>query len=370
MLKILEVPAFGIEGGIYQYIFSHLNYMNKADMEIDFLTRNKKLIDHNQIKENNYGVRLFSTTERENKALFDQEILEILDKDYDVIHLHSSYLLGYRIEQLAMKKKVKKVILHSHSSGMELFGKQADEDLKLLHEENKKKFSMQDATDFWACSKKASQWMFGEQIEPSRIKIMKNAIDTDKYKYCKENREYIRSKYNIDNKFVIGHIGRFSYQKNQEFLIEIFEEIFQLRKDIVLFMIGSGTTYNIIVDMIEERNLSSQIILVDWTENIQHYLSAMDLFVLPSRFEGLPLTLVEAQANGLETIVSDLVTKEVDLMNNMKFLPLKEHMWVKEILNHQGNNRRIDADKIIAEAGYDIRQQAKILEKEYRSVHE
>ncbi len=135
-------------------------------------------------------------------------------------------------------------------------------------------------------------------------------------------------------------------------------------------MIGSGTTYNIIVDMIEERNLSSQIILVDWTENIQHYLSAMDLFVLPSRFEGLPLTLVEAQANGLETIVSDLVTKEVDLMNNMKFLPLKEHMWVKEILNHQGNNRRIDADKIIAEAGYDIRQQAKILEKEYRSVHE
>lgn len=365
MLKVLEVPAFGIHGGIYQYIFTHLKYMNKDDMQIDFLTRNKELLNNEIIKKNNYGVKLFTGTDRDNKEILIEEINKILDEEYDVVHLHSAYLLGLTIEEIAIKRNVKKVILHSHSTNMEFFGGKGKKELYKLHEKNKKKLSNEYATDFWACSKKAAKWLFNEQIE--NIKIMNNAIEVEKFIFNAKKRKNIRKKYNLENKNLLGHVGRFGYQKNQEFLVDVFEEVCKKDDRFILMLVGDGNDFEKIKSKIVEKKLENKVILTGWLDNVEDYLNAMDLFLLPSRFEGLPISVIEVQSNGLKSIISSEITKETDITGNVEFLPLINEEWVNKIIKYDYKYTRKDMMKIITDKGYNIYNQVKIIENEYRS---
>ena len=220
-------------------------------------------------------------------------------------------------------------------------------------------------TDFAACSRHAGEWMFGKN---SSFKIIHNAVDLSKYAFNQDVRDNIRNKLGINDKFVIGHIGRFCYQKNQEFLIDIFNEIHK-STDAVLLMIGSGKTESFIKSEIHKLGLDDKAIFIGNTLDVNEYYQAMDFFVLPSRVEGLGMVAVEAQVSGLPVICSTEVPDEVAITNLVTFCPLSEPAseWAKLILSHKVFERR-DTTNEIRNAGYDITKEAKILENYYLNM--
>lgn len=181
-----------------------------------------------------------------------------------------------------------------------------------------------------ACSKAAADFLYGSS---QNVYIMRNMVDTRQYAYDKTKRFEIRRRLNIaDESFVIGHVGRFEPQKNHRFLIELFERFHQTTSDSKLLLVGSGTLEQEIKDLVLEKKLEQAVIFAGQQTNIADYLSAMDVFVLPSLFEGLPMVALEAQANGLPCVLTDTITKETAVTSNIWFYSLNNrNAWLNKL---------------------------------------
>ena len=203
--------------------------------------------------------------------------------------------------------------------------------------------------------------MFGKQ---SQFQVINNAIDVQKYQFNEEKREEIRTKYFWQDKFVIGCVGRFDYQKNQEFLIPVLEKVLKERENAILVFAGAGNTMNMVKELAKERKVEKSIVFLGSVDNVFEFYNAFDLFVLPSRFEGLCFVAIEAQANGLECVLSDQVTKETKICANTNFLSLDEKKWTNEIIGATGKRNIKNAEQIKM-AGYSIVNEAKKLQEFY-----
>lgn len=362
-IKVLHRAATTGIGGVEQNVMNYYRHMDRERFQFDFLTRNAKLAEYKEVRELGINVKTFTATERGDKNLLIKEIKQILDEGYDIIHMNTSYWVGFLIEELAMERHIPKVIVHSHSAGIDL-GQGRERALE-IHEYYKEKFDKRYATDCWACSRLAADWLFGPQIARNDIRIIKNAIDIQKYSFNQDVRMQVRNKLGLDNCFVIGHVGRFAYQKNHEFLIKVFADIYRRNNKARLILIGEGAGMPVIKDMVHDLKLESAVYFLGWQDNVSELLSAMDLFVLPSRLEGLPVVLVEAQASGVRCIISDCITDEVCITDNVDRLPLDEDEWIRTIGTYMEGYDRADMRAQIAAAGYDIEEQAAVLEKYY-----
>lgn len=362
-IKVLHRAATTGIGGVEQNVMNYYRHMDRERFQFDFLTRNAKLAEYKEVKELGINVKTFTATERSDKNLLIKEINQILDEGYDIIHMNTSYWVGFLIEELAMERHIPKVIVHSHSAGIDL-GQGRERALE-IHEYYKEKFDRRYATDCWACSRLAADWLFGPQIPRNDIRIIKNAIDIQKYSFNQNFRLQARNKLGLDNCFVIGHIGRFAYQKNHEFLIKVFAGIFKKNDKARLVLIGEGGGMSAIKAMVQEMELEEAVNFLGWQDNVNELLSAIDLFVLPSRLEGLPVVLVEAQASGVRCIISDCITDEACITDNVDRLPLDEDEWIQKIGTYMEGYDRADMREKITAAGYDIAEQAAVLEKYY-----
>lgn len=284
---------------------------------------------------------------------------------YDVFHIHTGYWLGFLMEQVAMEMGIKKVIVHAHNSGIGINEWETRRNYSKLHEYYKALFSLKEATHFCACSKEAAKWLYGPNIPKDRIIILKNAIEIERFSYNTQKRKEIRKQLDLENKFIIGHSGRFERQKNHVLLIDSFAKAYQINPCIHLLLLGGGLLEEDIKKQIEELGIQNAVTLVGWKENSEEYMQAMDLFVLPSLFEGLPLVLIEAQTAGLRCLVSDRVTKEADITGNISYLPLDREVWTDKIIKEAEGYERVITDKLICDAGYDIHKQIKVLENLY-----
>ena len=206
-----------------------------------------------------------------------------------------------------------------------------------------------------ACSQEAGKWLYGKK----KFFIIDNGIDLNEYFPSSTSREKIRERYNLTaNDFVLINVGYFNYQKNQFFLIDV---ISSLPSNYKLILVGEGTNLLKIKKVVEQKNLKNRVIFVGAVNNVNEFLSAADVFLLPSRYEGFPFSLVEAQAAGLPCVVSNMVTKKVNLTGMVKFCSLKDTKnWNNEILklkridfyNRLMKTKKIDS--LIAEKGYSI----------------
>ena len=230
-----------------------------------------------------------------------------------------------------MEMKVPKVIVHSHSSGIDFVDPVEREKLWRDHVHYKSRFSMDYATDICACSHVAADWLFPESVPRDRIQILPNAVDVHRFRYHRETREAIRGRLGIGDRVVVGHIGRYSYAKNQEFLVRCFARAYERDKRLYLILMGQGENISVVKKLVEELGMQEQIACYGWREDTPDFLQAMDVFCLPSRFEGLPISVIEAQAAGLRCLVSDLVTEEVDITGLVEFLPLEEECWAEAL---------------------------------------
>jgi glycosyltransferase involved in cell wall biosynthesis len=368
-VKILHKISASM-GGIERYVFNNLEFINRDRFQFDILTRNMEIKNSEECKKYGFEIKYFSNTYSNNKELFIKEISDIFDSGYDVIHLHTTQWTGFLLEEIAMEKKIPKVIVHSHSTG-ELIpmnstsSTDTHEKYKNLHEYYKAKFNERLATDFCACSWSAADWLFGPQIQRDKIQLMKNAINVDKYIFNQKIRKEVREKLGVENCFVLGHVGRMSKEKNHEFLIDTFNEVYKRNNKARLLLIGEGNTEVNIKDKVNEYGLQDVVILLGWRNDVERIMQAMDLFLLPSLFEGLGIVLIEAQAAGLKCICSDRVPKEAAITNNVEFIPLDIDKWADKVFKNSNDYDRENMYECITNAGYNIKYSVKELEKLY-----
>jgi glycosyltransferase involved in cell wall biosynthesis len=222
-------------------------------------------------------------------------------------------------------------------------------------------------TDYCACSELAGEWKFPRFIVNKKMRIMKNGVDLKLFSPSKETRENIRKRYNVeDSTLLLGHVGRFSEQKNQEFAIRILAEIVKRGVSCKLMFIGEGENFEEVIKLVRDLSLQNYVIFVGTVNNVCDYMQAMDVFILPSRWEGLPIVGIEAQAAGLPVFVSDKVTTEMKLVDNVTYLPISdETVWATAILSMKLD--RLNNGTLIKNAGYDIDDTANAVREIYMS---
>lgn len=203
----------------------------------------------------------------------------------------------------------------------------------------------------------AAEYTFGKRmVRKGKVHFLKNAIDLQEFSYSESARNEIRKELGLQEELLIGHVGRFAEQKNHRFLIEIFEKVRKEIPESKLLLVGEGELETEIRTLVQEKGLEKQVIFAGVRKDISKLLSAMDLFLLPSFYEGMPNVIIEAQATGLPCVISDTITKEADLTGLVRYVPLGDakEWWgeIQDILSKNG--MRYGQEVALRECGYDI----------------
>jgi len=239
---------------------------------------------------------------------------------------------------------------------------------QILHNVNRSKLP-KTATHFFACSGIAADYMFSDEIRSS-AKIIQNAIDVENFSFSEKDRLNLRTELGWNDCKVIGNVGRLDIQKNQPFLIDVFNEACKKNPNLRLVIIGKVAGANSTVDLIKEKiksyGIEDKVLLAGSQNDMKKWLSSLDLFVLPSIFEGLPLSAVEAQANGLPVLVSDAVTKELKILDSIRYLSLNDSIdvWTKNILElvEIPRSSELEIKEMFKLKGFEIETQALTLQ--------
>jgi glycosyltransferase involved in cell wall biosynthesis len=219
----------------------------------------------------------------------------------------------------------------------------------------------------FACSKAAGDWMFGRD---TKYEVINNAIDIDKFKFNQIKRDKIRKELGCSDKFVVGHVGRFDYQKNQEFIISLLPRLQAFRNNLQVVFVGEGEDLERIKALANDNNVEDICIFLGSRSDVSDLYNAFDAFVLPSRFEGLGIVAIEAQANGLSCFVSDNLPIDVKICPNLNMISLlDEEEWVRQI-NLCDGKRRLSNFEELERAGYSIEKKAVKLQSFYENVEE
>lgn len=358
MIKVLYVMGKEPVGGVGSMAFNfHSNF--SSEIKVDYLVLCPKENTPFNEKVKKLGSEVFLLSELKYKNIV--KIVKMMnsffeDTQYDIVHLHSPILGGICLKSAA-KHGIKNRIIHYHTSS---YGENI---LKRWRNRILFATSVKYATHFFACSQMAASM---NQVADN-ITIVKNAIDCKKFGFNEEDRTHLRMQFGLGDKFIIGHIGRFSVEKNQSFLIEIFEKVHRLNKNYVLLIVGEGPLDKELINLVKKKQLTDSVIFTGRRDDVPALLSAMDIFLLPSFFEGMPVCALEAQASGLPCILSDSITQEVKVLDTMEFLSLSKpkEYWAEKILEIKKSDNREDGVKKVEEAGFDIQNVSLQLEKIY-----
>lgn len=322
--RILQIMGSLDMGGAETMIMNIYREIDKNKIQFDFFISDPKVgFYENEAKE--LGARIFrSKTKSRHPVKYSKDLKKIIvTNKYDTVHVHATNAYATLPLLVAKKAGVKNRICHSHNS--QGINKNIQSILRLCLNRQ--------ATIKISCSDLAANWMYGKNS--SDYLVINNPIDVRKFRYNETKRELIREKLGIKNEKVYIHVGRFAKQKNHNFIIDIFQEILKIQSDSFLILIGDGYLLEQIKKKVKDYNISRKVFFLGIIDNVQDYLSASDLFMMPSLFEGFPVTLVETQANGLPSILSDKITKQVRLTDLIAFNSLNSdaQIWAKKSVN-------------------------------------
>ena len=360
-----------VHGGLESAIMNYYRRFNLKNVQLDFICNSNNPIEYNdEIKK--LGGKVFYTAKRGNNPIrYYIEMKKLFKKiahNYDCLWFNTNDLSNIFSIKLAKKYGIKRIIVHSNNSQLFIPGIKGKV-YKKAHYLHRSKIDNY-ATDFWACSHVAAKWMFPKNIQ-SQVKIVRNAISLQKTQFNEEKRTKIRKKLGLDSSFVIGHVGRLNFQKNQKFIVDLFPKIKEKIPNAKVVLVGDGEDKDKIIDQINQNNLNKDILVVGQKKDMDAWYSAFDMLLFPSLFEGLSVALLEAQANGLPILASDRVSpNEISINSNILFLSLNAPTgeWVNKIRGIYTNQKRL-SDKVIShnfkEKKYNIDIEAARLEKEF-----
>ena len=323
MIKVLEINVDDVGlGGVYALVNSVI--CNKPDgLKLDIACiapfenpDNVKAL--NRLGTDVYYIGTPKGLLYRPRAYYENTLRLLREGGYDCVHIHGdvAYLLLI-FARAARKAGVRKIILHSHAAGID----GGSRTVKLALHRLCRGSLRHSTTDFAACSDVAAAWMY-PNLDPKRVKMIENGVDVERFGFDPSARERIRRELGVEDAFVVGHVGRFAFQKNHEFLLEAFAAIRRRVDNARLLMVGEGALFEQTQERASRLGLEQDVIFYGASYDVAGLMQAMDLFALPSRFEGLPVVGVEAQAAGLPVIFSDRVTRQAGLTDRVWFLPI------------------------------------------------
>lgn len=352
-IKIAQVIGNAKTGGVVNCVLNFWRHVDKTRFQFDFFTYGPSPFD-DEIRALGGNVFFIPSVLNYFKA---KKVMEKLfaEGGYDAVHAHLTSLAFVPLSA-AKKAGVKTRICHAHSTCN-------------IHEKvwivknTLKHFSKIYATHLAGCSRYACNWLYGKKRGKEAF-VLHNAIDLDRFVRNDEKAALLKKQAGFEDKKIVGHVGRMEFQKNPLFLIDLFAQVAKLCDDAVLVMVGDGSLMPKVKKRVEKHGLQDRVFVMPEKKAVEEYYALFDVFVLPSRFEGLPLVAVEAQAMGIPCLLSDKITKETDVTGRCEFLPLKKEVWARKTADALASGKRHDGSGV-AQAGYDIMSCVKELEEFY-----
>lgn len=364
-IKVLHYVAIMNRAGQETFIMNVFRDIDKTKVNFDFLCSNDGVGDYDKEIQELGGKILHVNLNRKKGKLKQLDNFFILYKylkeisaEYEVFHIHTQHAMDGFIDSLAAKLAgINKVIVHSHSTST-LFHPKAHKYFR--------PFLRVMPIEKFACSEIAGQWLFGKK---AKFTIIKNGVDINKFSYNINVRNAIRSNNNWDDKFVIGHTGSFTYPKNHEYILKVFKEYLKLNKNAILVLTGKGELLPKIKKLAESMNIIDNVEFLGSRSDVNDLYQGYDCFLFPSKYEGLPVVLVEAQCSGLVCFISNTITKEIDVTDNICRMDISSEPsdWAQNINKVYISNNRKDCSRIIKEKGFDMKDTAIFLQNFYLS---
>lgn len=362
MKKILVVGMTNTAGGVESFLFNYYKSIDKNLIQFDFLC----LMEEPVVYERElrfWGAHLFYTSSKRKKPVRQylqlSRFFKLHANEYVALWANLNSLANINFLKMAKAHGINRIIVHSHNSA-NMGGK-----LQLiLHNLNKRKIG-NIATDYYACSIDAGKWFYTEEILPE-VKIIKNAIDVKAYLFDSEKRYIYRKMYGLEGKKILGHIGRLHFQKNQEFLLEIMSSLVKTDDTWYLVFVGTGPEQSKLEEKVKILGLKQHVLFAGHQKDIKGWLSAFDVFGFPSKFEGLSIVALEAQANGIPIVASESAINNMAQINpNISILSLNLPVfkWCDSIINSL-NTQRISSEMVIdnfKKANFEISSEAEKL---------
>ncbi len=357
-IKVLQIVPNMQAGGLETFIMNVYRKVDRQKIHFDFLTHYKKpqFFDA-EIRQ--LGGKIYRFSLREDHKLFKyiRELNHFYKKhpEYKIVHCHMNSI-GFIHFLVAIHNGVKVRISHSHNTKVEHTPKGM---LKASLIQLVKYVSTHD----YACSEEAGKYLFGSQP----FTIVPNAIDVKSFKFSTQKRNKFRKQYNLQKKTAIGHIGRFDKQKNHKYIIDAFEIAHSKNSNVSLLLAGTGKLEPQIKEYVAEKQLTDSVIFLGTIKNTAEFYCGIDIFILPSLFEGIPVTAIEAQTSGVKCILSNKISPAVKIAENIIYLPITKFSkpkWAKEMLSTSQDNRNTSY-KTILKTSYNIDQTVSLLQTKY-----
>ena len=368
-IRVLEsVNSLGMGGNVI-FVMNFFRKIDKDEFQIDFVIYDDSKMDfYDEVTQ--AGSKVWVIKKKYNNKFLQllsqmNQVKKLLKREkYDVIHCHSCSFIGlFRGAVPGYFNRKIKVISHGHNPGRPKNTK-LDNIIRRFF-----KLILSKCSDLgFACSDESGASKYTSKFMNSeRYNVINNAIETNKFCYNPKERIQIRKKYNIDDKFVIGSIGRLEEQKNYLYMIDVLEHYVKINNNACLFLVGDGSQRDLIINKAKEKGVENHLIMAGKTDTPELFYSAMDLFVLPSIFEGFGFVNIEAQVSGLPCVVSTAGPREIDISNRVDFLEFDIEKWCSAIEKIRKNIDSCERKSLITEK-YDINNECRRLMNFYENL--
>lgn len=360
-IRVAQVMGYMNGGGVESVVMNYYRNIDRNRVQFDFIVcEGSSMVPRDEIE--SMGGRVLMVPAYSRVIAFQNALLSLFRKHgWKIVHSHMNALSLFSL-RAAKRAGVPVRIAHSHSTAGK--GEYAKNAIKSILKTQANRYP----THRFACSKYAGEWLFGKKAD---FEVVYNAIDLKLFRFDAEARAKARADLGlVGDQFVIGHVGRFTAQKNHSFLIDVFSEVAKRRQDAVLLLVGTGEAEAYVERSVAERGLSNRVKFLGQRSDMADMYAAFDAFVLPSLYEGLGLVGVEAQRSGLPCLLSDQITSEVDVTGECRFLPINDSaLWADAICDiepREDGCRAGVVDKLFA--NYDIERQGLWLTQRYMGL--
>lgn len=368
MIRVLHSVSNMDRAGIETMLMNYYRHIDRNKVQFDFLCNKSKPGAYDQ-EIYQLGGHIYHTPGL-NPVKYPQYLsymkkLFTENPEYRIIEAHNGALGVYAL-YAAKKNHIPARIFHAHGASI-------TKDWKLPIKLVCKALLPVSMNYHFTCGVAAAKCYFGDQVvNTNDYELIANAIEVDRFVFNPALRMSIREQYNLENKHVIGHVGRFMKQKNHVFLLDVFCEIASQDNNAVLVLLGDGELQNLMKEKAAKLGLQDRVLFVGNVSNANEWYNAFDVFVLPSIWEGLPVVGVEAQANDLPCIFSDGVTSEIGISDKTKFVSLNQptSVWAKEIIQGMRQQSRRNNTQLITDHHYNIVFEANKLQQRYLEIYE
>lgn len=362
-IRVLNLFTIMDRGGAETMVMNYYRHIDRKKVQFDFLVhREQRGAYDDEIEALGGRIYRMYPIYPQNFARYKHDIRAFFKAhpEYRIIHSHMSEL-GYFAFKEAAKQGVPVRICHAHNAPHGF-------DMKMIMRDYFKKRMMPYLTHLFMCGVESGRWLYGKKNE-SQFIMLNNAIDAAAYTYNPAKRAEMRRQLGLTDELVVGHVGRFNPQKNHPFLLAIFAALLKKEPNAVLLLVGGGNDMPKIQAKAQELGIAERVRFLGVRSDVADLMQAMDVFVFPSLYEGLPVTMVEAQASGLPCLISDKVPSECIITDGLtEVIPLSESpdTWAKKILVKRGTPRT-DRRTEISAHGFDITTEAVKLQEFYLS---